>query len=171
MAVAVPLFALFSLGLQLSPDLLEGAATNRLAVAVAVGLVVGKLIGVVGGTFLAVRFGLARMPESLSWRDVAVVGLLAGCGFTVSLLVTELAFTDPTVQNEVKIGVFVGSLLAVPALLLRWRRQGRSRGSQRNGSREAASVGVTPPTHPRGRDADGDPGPSGAAAAEEGLDR
>jgi NhaA family Na+:H+ antiporter len=98
------------LGLQLTPDLHEGAGTNRIAVAV--GLVLGKLIGVLGGTLLAVKSGLSRMPEGPSWRDVAVVGLLAGCGFTVSLLVTELAFADQTMLNEVKIGVFVGSLLS-----------------------------------------------------------
>lgn len=137
-AVAVPLFALFSLGLALTPELLEGAATNRIAVAVAVGLIFGKLLGIVGGALLAVKSGLSPMPEGLSWRDVAVVGLLAGCGFTVSLLVTELAFADPTMQDEVKIGVFVGSVLAAATAAALAKTGHSARQASRNPTRPEA---------------------------------
>ncbi len=76
---------------------------------------VGKLLGIVGGTVLAVRLGLARLPAGLSWGDLAMVGLLAGCGFTVSLLVNELAYTQATMQSEVGVGVLAGSVLAAAA--------------------------------------------------------
>jgi NhaA family Na+:H+ antiporter len=137
--IAVPLFAFFSVGVVLSPELLADAASNRAAVAAAVALVLGKFLGVVGGTVLAVKTGVGRLPPGLLWRDVAVFGLLAGCGFTVSLLVTELAFTDAATQAQVKVGVFVGSLIAAGGAAALAKAGARGR---------IASTRVDPPGRP-----------------------
>jgi NhaA family Na+:H+ antiporter len=121
--VCVPLFAFFAAGLALSGGALRALAADRVAWAVVAGLVVGKTIGVFGGAYAAVRSGLARLPAGLGWRDLFAVSVLAGCGFTVSLLIAELAFDDGAAQDRVKAAVLLGSLLAslLAALLLRRR--------------------------------------------------
>ena len=81
-----------------------------------VGLVVGKTVGVLGSTWLAVRLTRARLDPALAWPDVLGLAMLAGIGFTVSLLIGELAFGAGTPQDDhVKIGVLGGSLLAAAA--------------------------------------------------------
>lgn len=114
--VCVPLFAFTSAGVALTPSALSEAATDRVALAVFVGLVVGKFLGVFGGAWTAVRLGLATLGEDLSWRHIAGVALLAGVGFTVSLLIGGLAYSDParvdTVTTAVLIASVVASLLA-----------------------------------------------------------
>ena len=90
--VAVPLFAFFAAGVDLRGSDLVNAITTPVAIGVMVGLVVGKPIGVVGTAWLMARFTKASLSSSIRWRDVMAVGLLAGIGFTVSLLIAELAF-------------------------------------------------------------------------------
>jgi NhaA family Na+:H+ antiporter len=92
------------------------------------GLVVGKVLGVFGGAWLAVRLGLARLSEELHWRDMAAVSILAGIGFTVSLLIGNLAYgDDPERVNMVTTGVLVASLTAsvLATILLRVRVRDR----------------------------------------------
>lgn len=80
---------------------------------VVLGLVVGKSVGVFGGTWLTARFTRASLSDELAWPDVFAVASLAGIGFTVSLLIGELAFAkDPVLTDEVKAAVLVGSLVA-----------------------------------------------------------
>ncbi len=80
---------------------------------VVVGLVVGKTVGIVGGAYLVARFTRAALAPGLGWSDVFGVALVSGIGFTVSLLVTELAFAgDPDRQEYVRAAVLAGSLLA-----------------------------------------------------------
>ncbi|UGY91505.1 Na+/H+ antiporter NhaA [Streptomyces gobiensis] len=110
--VAVPLFALFAAGVSVSGSALSEAARQPEALGVVAGLYAGKLIGIFGGTYLAARFTRARLSSDLTWADVAGVAMLAGIGFTVSLLVTELAFTDPETTEHVKAAVLIGSLLS-----------------------------------------------------------
>ena len=77
------------------------------------GLVVGKTVGIFGGTWLTARFTRAQLNEDLAWADVFAVATLAGIGFTVSLLIGELAFAgDADMINEVKAAVLIGSLIA-----------------------------------------------------------
>lgn len=98
--------------------------TDRVVLGVIAGLVAGKFLGVFGGAWLAVRLGLARLSEELHWRDMAAVSILAGIGFTVSLLVGNLAYgADPERANAVTAGVLVASLTAsvLAAILLRVR--------------------------------------------------
>ncbi|MFE5238652.1 MULTISPECIES: Na+/H+ antiporter NhaA [unclassified Streptomyces] len=111
--VAVPLFALFAAGVTLKGDALAGVFTRPETLGVVLGLVVGKTIGIFGGTWLVARFTKAELNKDLAWADVFAVATLAGIGFTVSLLIGELAFAgDEDMINEVKAAVLLGSLIA-----------------------------------------------------------
>ncbi|MEL5961030.1 Na+/H+ antiporter NhaA, partial [Streptomyces sp. CLV115] len=111
--LAVPLFALFSAGVSLSGDALADVFTRPETLGVVLGLVVGKTVGIFGGTWLATRFTKAELNKELAWADVFAVASLAGIGFTVSLLIGELAFAgDEVTINEIKAAVLIGSLTA-----------------------------------------------------------
>lgn len=127
--ICVPLFAFFAAGIPLNPTALSAMFTDRLALGVLLGLVVGKTIGVLGGAALAVKTGFASLPDSLGWRDLAAVSVLTGCGFTVSLLIAELAFPGGAQQDSVKGAVLIGSLIAslLAAALLRRRVRAHNR--------------------------------------------
>ena len=108
-AVAVPFFALLSAGVAL-----EGGAallTEPVAIGVVLGLVLGKPLGVLGGSWLVVRATRAELSPDLSWRDLGGVAVLAGVGFTVSLLVADLSFTGAA-NEAAKTAVLAGSLVA-----------------------------------------------------------
>jgi NhaA family Na+:H+ antiporter len=108
----VPLFALANAGVPLSGDAVDGAVGNRVVLGVALGLLVGKPIGVFGATWLACRFRLGRLPEAAGWRHLFGVAVCAGIGFTVALFVTGLSFDDPALIDRAKIGILVGSILS-----------------------------------------------------------
>ncbi|MEV7089416.1 Na+/H+ antiporter NhaA [Streptomyces sp. NPDC093085] len=111
--LAVPLFALFSAGVTVSGSALGRVFTEPETLGVVLGLVVGKTVGIFGGTWLTVRLTRAELNEELAWPDVFALATLAGIGFTVSLLIGELAFaTDPALTDEVKAAVLTGSLIA-----------------------------------------------------------
>ncbi|MFI7295262.1 Na+/H+ antiporter NhaA [Streptomyces sp. NPDC050121] len=111
--LAVPLFALFSAGVAVSGGALADVFAQPETLGVVLGLVVGKTIGVFGGTWLTVRFTRASLSEDVAWADVFAVASLAGIGFTVSLLIGELAFEgDAALTDEVKASVLLGSLIA-----------------------------------------------------------
>ncbi|GAA3483703.1 Na+/H+ antiporter NhaA [Streptomyces yanii] len=111
--LAVPLFALFSAGVSLSGDAMASVFTRPETLGVVLGLVVGKTVGIFGGTWLAVRFTKAELNKDLAWADVFAIASLAGIGFTVSLLIGELAFEgDAFIENEIKTAVLLGSLMA-----------------------------------------------------------
>ncbi|OUC99559.1 Na+/H+ antiporter NhaA [Streptosporangium minutum] len=121
---AVPVFAFVSAGVVLNAGSLGAMVTDRVVLGVIAGLVVGKFLGVFGGAWLAVRLGLAKLSDELHWRDMAAVSILAGIGFTVSLLIGDLAYgDDPGRAAAVTTGVLVASLTAsvVAAVLLRVR--------------------------------------------------
>jgi NhaA family Na+:H+ antiporter len=111
--VIVPIFALANAGIELS----TGALSEPSAVlsGVAVGLVAGKLVGIVGFSWLAVRLGFGRLPHGARWGHVAGVGALAGIGFTVSLFITDLAFDTVALQESAKIGILIASIIAAAA--------------------------------------------------------
>jgi NhaA family Na+:H+ antiporter len=111
--VAVPVFAFFAAGVTVVGGGLGAALADEAAIGVVVGLVLGKLVGVLGGTWTLTRFTRAELDDGLSWWDVLGLSLLAGIGFTVSLLVGELAFGAGSERDEhVKLAVLVGSLLS-----------------------------------------------------------
>lgn len=122
--VAVPLFALFAAGVTLGGDALREMLTDPVAIGVVAGLMVGKVAGIFGGSWLTARFTRAELNSDLAWRDVGAVSILAGIGFTVALLIAQLAFGDDLAQIErAKAAVLVASLLsALIAALLLFRR-------------------------------------------------
>ncbi|MGW0559981.1 Na+/H+ antiporter NhaA [Streptomyces sp. NPDC003016] len=122
--VAVPLFALFSAGVSVSGKTAGDVFTRPETLGVVLGLVVGKAVGIFGGTWLAARFTKAELNDDLAWPDIFAVASLAGIGFTVSLLIGELAFTgNAALTDEVKASVLIGSLIAavVSGILLKLR--------------------------------------------------
>ncbi|MFG3207287.1 Na+/H+ antiporter NhaA [Streptomyces sp. NPDC048192] len=111
--LAVPMFALFSAGVAVTGGTLGDVFGRPQTLGVVLGLVLGKTIGIFGGAWLVVRFTRASLSEDLAWADVFAVACLAGIGFTVSLLIGELAFAgDAVLTDEVKASVLVGSLIA-----------------------------------------------------------
>lgn len=111
--LAVPLFALFSAGVVVSGSALGEVFTRPETLGVVLGLVVGKAVGIFAGTWLTARFTRASLSDDLAWPDVLAVATLAGIGFTVSLLIGELAFEgDPALTGKVKAAVLAGSLIA-----------------------------------------------------------
>ncbi|MGI5521108.1 Na+/H+ antiporter NhaA [Micromonospora sp. CA-259024] len=112
--IAVPVFAFFAAGVSVAGAGGLGASlTDSVTVGVMVGLVVGKAVGVLGATWLVQRFTRARLADGLAWWDMVGLALLAGIGFTVSLLIGELAFGAGTERDDYsKIGVLLGSLLS-----------------------------------------------------------
>jgi NhaA family Na+:H+ antiporter len=117
----VPLFALANAGVVLSASALSDALASRITYGVVVGLVVGKLVGISLFAWLAVRFKVGTLPDGVGWPSLVGVAAVAGIGFTVSIFVTGLAFTDPGLQDQAKIGILAASLVAgaLGALLVR----------------------------------------------------
>lgn len=107
----IPLFALANAGVAVSVGALADAATDRVAIGIVAGLVIGKLVGIVGASAIAVRTRLATLPRDVTLRDVVGAGVVAGIGFTVSLFIAELAFTGPLV-DVAKIAILAASLVA-----------------------------------------------------------
>ncbi|MCH8869275.1 MAG: Na+/H+ antiporter NhaA, partial [Chloroflexi bacterium] len=107
----MPIFALANAGVSLDIGLIS-AATSPVTVGVFVGLVVGKSVGVTLLAWLAVRTGIAEMPQGVNWRQMFGVALLGGIGFTVALFITTLAFADDALIAEAKIGILAGSVVA-----------------------------------------------------------
>jgi Na+:H+ antiporter, NhaA family len=110
--VAVPVFAFFAAGVSISGAGGLGATlTDSVTLGIVVGLVAGKAIGILGSTWLVQRFTRAQLAAGLGWWDVLGLALLAGIGFTVSLLIGDLAFGAGSGHDEhVKIGVLLASL-------------------------------------------------------------
>lgn len=122
---AVPVFAFFSAGVLIQSGDLAATLTSPAALGIILGLVIGKPIGVVGTAWLMSRFTRASLSKSLSWWDVTTIGLLAGIGFTVSLLINELAFGGAPVRDTGTLAVltasFIAAVLATIALQFRKR--------------------------------------------------
>jgi NhaA family Na+:H+ antiporter len=109
----VPLFALSSAGVRLSPSAISAAFSSVVAIGVFVGLVLGKPIGVVGASLLARWTKVGETPEGVGTRAIVGLGATAGIGFTVGLFIAELAFPDdPALLAEAKIGILFASVVA-----------------------------------------------------------
>ena len=128
--IAVPIFALLSAGVAVSAVTLFPLFTAPLALGVIAGLIIGKTVGVLGGAYLTARFTRAELAADLRWSEIFSVALLGGVGFTVALLISDLAFADqPELQDQGKAAVLIGSLLAglLAAVSLRRRTASRAR--------------------------------------------
>jgi NhaA family Na+:H+ antiporter len=108
----IPLFALANAGVDLRGVDLTSVLIDPISLGVAIGLLVGKTVGISLFTWLAVTTGLGRLPDGTTWRHVVGLGALGGIGFTVSLFITNLAFTDQQMADIARVGIFAGSLLA-----------------------------------------------------------
>ena len=107
----MPIFAVANAGLPLSRGISE-ALTSPVAFGIVVGLVVGKQLGITLFAWLAVRSGISELPGDINWRHVYGAGWLAGIGFTMSLFITDLAFSDDSLIEDAKLGILVASLIA-----------------------------------------------------------
>jgi Na+:H+ antiporter, NhaA family len=124
----LPIFALFNAGVTIDPQTMSALA-SPVGLGVVVGLAIGKPVGVFGASWLAVRTGVAVLPDGVSWRHMAGVACLTGIGFTMALFVTGLSFPGPGLQSVAKLGILVGSCVAAAAgmaVLLTARRSGAS---------------------------------------------
>jgi NhaA family Na+:H+ antiporter len=108
----LPLFALANAGVRLGGGELSDADGRRIALAVALGLVVGKFLGIAGATLAALRLHLGALPPGVDRRGLLGAAALGGIGFTVSLFITPLAYDDPLLVGAAKLGILGGSLVA-----------------------------------------------------------
>ncbi|WP_441245173.1 Na+/H+ antiporter NhaA [Kitasatospora sp. McL0602] len=124
--LAVPVFALFAAGVTISGPALGEVFTQAAPLGIMLGLLLGKTVGIFGGTWLTARLTRAELNPQLKWADLFAVSTLAGIGFTVSLLISELAFPDdPALADRAKAAVLVGSLLCavIATVLLKLRNR------------------------------------------------
>lgn len=107
----VPIFAFANAGVVLK-GLSVSDLMAPLPLGIALGLIVGKQVGVFGITFLMVKSGLARLPHGANWAHIYGIACLAGIGFTMSLFIGSLSFNDPLLMNQVRLGVLSGSMVS-----------------------------------------------------------
>lgn len=108
----MPLFALANAGVTLDGVDLAGGGAQSILIGVVIALVLGKPIGIVAGSWLAVRLGWCRLPPGVNWRAVGLIGCLGGIGFTMSIFIAMLAFEDIQLLAAAKLGVLMASLIA-----------------------------------------------------------
>ena len=123
----IPVFALANAGVELSGSALGDAVRSPVTVGIVVGLVVGKLVGVTAFSWLAVRTGVCELPRGATWTQMLGIGGVAGIGFTVSLFITNLAFSADDITDQAKVGILAASTVAAlagAAILRRSRSAG-----------------------------------------------
>ncbi len=131
----MPIFALANAGVAFSAETLGDPTSMQVGLAVALGLLVGKPVGVTIFAWLAVKSGLAVMPRDCNWIAIFATGVLAGIGFTVALFISNLAFNDPGFADGSKMGILLGSFLAtVIGVILLGRSLPSAGGSSSAGS-------------------------------------
>jgi Na+:H+ antiporter, NhaA family len=110
--VVMPLFAFANSGIELSADVFSDNFFEGVSMGIIAGLIVGKFVGVVGVTWGLNKLRVAELPADMGWGHVSGIGLLAGIGFTMSLFITNLAYTDPMHIMQAKVGIFMASIIA-----------------------------------------------------------
>lgn len=115
----VPLFALANAGVSLGDVDLSSAGPRWVTTGIVTALVIGKPVGVIAVSWLMVRLKFCRLPSGVNWGGIYLIGLLAGIGFTMSIFVAMLAFTDASLLGSAKLGVLIGSATSA-ALGLGW---------------------------------------------------
>lgn len=108
----MPLFALANAGVSIGGTEVGDGASRSILLGVLAALVLGKPLGIIGVSWLAVRTGLCRLPPGVTWAGVCLVGLLAGIGFTMSIFIANLAFSQEQLLGAAKLGVLAGSLVS-----------------------------------------------------------
>jgi len=113
--VIMPIFAFFNAGLPLHDMPVVNAVVHPVTMGCFLGLLVGKPLGVGLASYFAVRAGVATLPANVTWIHIIGAGMLGGIGFTMSLFISGLSFTEPLLLNYSKLGVFAGSILSAVA--------------------------------------------------------
>ena len=113
--VIVPVFAFANAGVALDPAALGTAFGSAVTWGVVVALVLGNTVGITGASLLMIRLGWGVLPGGVRYSHLLAAAMLAGIGFTISLFIAELAFTDPAIMEQAKIGILAGSLVAAVA--------------------------------------------------------
>jgi NhaA family Na+:H+ antiporter len=108
--VVLPLFALANAGVELSSEVLRSALSSPITLGIVIGLVAGKTAGIAGFSWLAVRLKMAVLPSRVAWPQLLGMAAVAGVGFTVSLFIAGLAFSDERTMAEAKVGILAGSI-------------------------------------------------------------
>ncbi|MFC0629410.1 Na+/H+ antiporter NhaA [Kribbella deserti] len=152
--IAVPVFAFFAAGVSLRGTDLGTIATDPIVLGIVAGLVLGKVIGILGSSYLIARFTRAELDDGLTWTDLLGVSLLAGIGFTVSLLIGELAYGTGTERDEAaKVAIVVGSVIAATlAAVVLGRRNKVYRRLHERAARDYDADGVPDIYQPSPRD-------------------
>ncbi|TDD44877.1 Na+/H+ antiporter NhaA [Nonomuraea terrae] len=155
--VIVPIFALANAGVRLDGETLRAAATSPVAIGVALGLLLGKFVGISLGTWLPLRLGWGTLPGNLVWGQLLGGAAVSGIGFTVALFIVDLAFEDSVLHDQAKIGILAGSLLSAALgwviFKLAWDRGGVCAPPDAEPAEElpdTLSVPVGPGDHVRG---------------------
>jgi NhaA family Na+:H+ antiporter len=138
--LVVPIFAIANAGIALDGGVVRDAASSPVSVGVAAGLVLGKPLGIAAFSFAAIKLGLATLPEGVRAQQLAAAGMVAGVGFTVSIFVTGLAFTDVALVDEAKLGILAGSALIGLAGLLAVRATSATAAHARSAAARAEST-------------------------------
>jgi protein-disulfide isomerase len=125
--VIVPIFALANAGVVLNGDILGDALGSAVTIGVVLGLVVGKFVGISVASLAAERIG--SIPPSMTRMQLSGGAALAGIGFTVSLFITDLAFEDPVLRDQAKVGVLIASLVAALIATVLFRVAARREGT------------------------------------------
>ena len=110
--VIIPLFALANAGIDLGAVRFSEAFSSRVTLGIAVSLVLGKFIGIGLFSWIAIRLGWARLPAGVQWKHLLGAAWLGGIGFTMSLFIAQLAFNDPAMIEEAKLGILAGSAIS-----------------------------------------------------------
>ncbi len=132
--VIVPLFALANAGIVISAAILADATASMIFWGVAVGLIVGKVLGIGTGIAVAQKFGWGKVPEGVSSAHVWGVAALGGIGFTVSLFIAELSFESEQLLEYAKIGIFTGSIISALFGVFLLTRRSRSKPASQEGT-------------------------------------
>jgi NhaA family Na+:H+ antiporter len=114
--IVLPLFALFHAGVFLSGENVTNALTSPVTLGIMAGLVIGKPLGIITFSMLALRMRIAKIPEGMTFQELIGVGIVAGIGFTMSLFITGLGFENyPELIEPAKIGILLSSVIAALA--------------------------------------------------------
>ncbi|MDZ4044546.1 MAG: Na+/H+ antiporter NhaA [Rhodoglobus sp.] len=143
--LALPIFAFFSAGVTFIGANTAELIVQPVVLAIVAGLVVGKLVGVLATTAIVTRLTPLRLPDNIGLRDLAPIGLLAGIGFTVSLLIAELSFPDSEHTDGAKLAILAGTLIAAAgaAVLLRLdARRARKADMNEDGTPDPAAARI-----------------------------
>jgi NhaA family Na+:H+ antiporter len=139
----VPLFALANAGVELGGGAVADAARSSVALGIALGLMVGKPVGILLASWIAVRLGVASLPDGVGWRQVGAVGGIAGIGFTVSLFITTLAFSDAERVSDAKIAILFASVVMGVAGYSALRMASRASVAPEDGAQPEAAGAAT----------------------------